>query len=141
MVYNLGVDTIKTIYTYLLTVPVFFAMDMIWLGVIAKSFYAKQLSNFLTSNVNWVAAIIFYLLYIIGIIYFAVLPGIEKNSLKTVIISAALFGGLAYATYDLTNLATLKNWPMPIVIVDIIWGVVLTTTVAIASYNIAQWLK
>lgn len=131
----------KIVYTYLLTVPVFFAVDMLWLGVIAKSFYAKQLTNFLSPNVNWAAAIIFYLLFIVGIIYFAVLPGIDKNSLKSVVIGAALFGGLAYATYDLTNLATLKNWPMPIVIVDILWGVVLSTVVAVASYNIAQWLK
>lgn len=131
----------KIMYTYLLTVPVFFAIDMLWLGVIARGFYAKQLANFLSPNINWTAAIIFYLLYIVGIIYFAVLPGIEKKSLATVILNAALFGGLAYATYDLTNLATLKNWPLQIVLVDVAWGIVLTSLVAIASYSIAQWLR
>ena len=130
----------KIILTYLLTVPVFFLIDMTWLGVIAKNFYAHQLSNFLTKNVNWTAAIIFYLLYIVGIVYLAVLPGLEKRSLITVILNAVVFGGLAYATYDLTNLATLKNWPLPIVLVDIAWGIVLTTLVSIISYSIAQWL-
>ena len=130
----------KIIYTYLLTVPVFFLIDMTWLGVIAKNFYAQQLSNFLTKNVNWTAAVIFYLLYIVGIVYLAVLPGLEKRSLITVIVNAVVFGGLAYATYDLTNLATLKNWPLPIVLVDIAWGIVLTTLVSIISYSIAQWL-
>lgn len=134
-------DAPKLICTYLLTVPVFFAIDMLWLGVIAKSFYAKQLSNFLAPNVNWVAAGGFYLLYIAGIIYLATLPGLEKGSLKTVLLNAAVFGGLAYATYDLTNLATLKNWPLSIVFVDILWGIVLTTTVAVISYAIAQWLR
>ena len=131
----------KILYTYLLTVPVFFAIDMLWLGIIARGFYAKQLASFLSPNVNWTAGIIFYLLYIVGIIYFAVLPGVEKKSLALVVMNAALFGGLAYATYDLTNLATLKNWPLQIVLVDIAWGVVLTSLVAMASYSIAQWLR
>ena len=134
-------ETSKIIYTYLLTVPVFFAIDMIWLGLVAKSYYAKQLAGLVTDKVVWPAAMIFYLIYIFGIIYFAVLPGIEKDSLKTVIINAALFGGLAYATYDLTNLATLKNWPVQMVFVDITWGIILTSSVAVASYYIALWVR
>ncbi len=134
-------ETSKILLTYLFTVPVFFAIDMLWLGVIAKNIYASQLGDLLTKNVNWVAALLFYFCYIFGIIYFAVLPGIEKESLKTVITNAALFGGLAYATYDLTNLATLKNWPTTIVYIDITWGIVLTTSVALASYQIAQWVR
>lgn len=131
----------KIVLTYLLTVPVFFAIDMLWLGVVAKNFYAEQLGDLLTKNVNWIAAITFYLLFIFGIIYFAVLPGIDKNSLSLVIRNAALFGGLAYATYDLTNLATLNNWPVKLVFVDIAWGVILSSTVGIASYYIASWLN
>ena len=134
-------ETSTFIYTYLLTVPVFFAVDLIWLGVIAKDIYAKQLGDLLAKDVNWPAAVVFYMMFIFGIIYFAVLPGLEKDSLRTVIQNGALFGGLAYATYDLTNLATLEGWPTKIVFIDIIWGVVLTTTVAVASYNIALWLK
>jgi uncharacterized membrane protein len=134
-------ETSKIIYTYLLTVPVFFAIDMIWLGLIAKGFYQNQVGKLLLTNVNWAAAITFYLIYIFGIVYFAVLPGVEKNSLKTVIMSAALFGGIAYATYDLTNLATLKGWTLTVVLADIAWGIVLSTLVAIASYKIALWVK
>lgn len=131
----------KIIYTYLLTVPVFFAIDMVWLGVIAKNLYQKQIGHLLAPTVNWPAAIIFYLIYIYGIIFFAVLPGVEKDSLRTVMVNAALFGAMAYATYDLTNLATLKNWPTTIVFIDIIWGAVLTTLVATASYYIALWVR
>lgn len=131
----------KIVLTYVLTVPVFFAIDLVWLGLIAKKFYADQLGDLLTKNVNWVAAVSFYLLFIFGIIYFAVLPGIEKGSIRTVLINAALFGGLAYATYDLTNLATLKNWPLTLVFVDIAWGIVLTSSVGIISYTIAQNVK
>jgi uncharacterized membrane protein len=133
-------DFVKVVYLYLLTVPVFFAIDMVWLGFVAKNMYAKQIGFLLTPNVNWLAAILFYLLYIIGIIYFAVLPGVAKHSWTLVIVNAALFGGLAYATYDLTNLATIKNWPLQITLIDIIWGIVLTSLVALASYSIAQWL-
>ena len=131
----------QILYTYLLTIPVFFAIDMVWLGVIAKDVYQKQIGHLLASTVNWPAALIFYLVYIYGIIHFAVLPGIEKESIKTVLTNAALFGFMAYATYDLTNLTTLKDWPVKIVIVDLIWGMVLTSVVAFASYHIALWVK
>mgnify|MGYP003395576855 CR=1 FL=1 len=131
----------KIVYTYLLTVPIFFAIDMVWLGLVAKQVYAKQIGTLLKTDVNWPAAMIFYLAYIFGIIYFAVLPGLEKDSVRTVITNAALFGGLAYATYDLTNLATLKGWPLSISVIDITWGIFLTTTVALASYGVAQWLR
>jgi uncharacterized membrane protein len=131
----------QILYAYLLTIPVFFAIDMVWLGVIAKDVYQKQIGHLLASTVNWPAALIFYLVYIYGIIHFAVLPGIEKESIKTVLTNAALFGFMAYATYDLTNLATLKDWPVKIVFVDLIWGMVLTSVVAFASYHIALWVK
>lgn len=134
-------ETSKILLTYLLTVPVFFAIDMVWLGLVAKNYYAQQLGDLLTKNVNWTAAMIFYFAFIFGIIYFAVLPGIEKDSIRTVITNAALFGGLAYATYDLTNLATLKGWPTQLVFVDIAWGIVLSTSVALVSYHIAQWVR
>lgn len=134
-------EPLKIAYVYALTVPVFFAIDMVWLGVLAKNIYSKQLGDLLSPTVNWTAAIVFYLLYIFGIIYFAVLPGIDKDSIRTVIINGMLFGGLAYATYDLTNLATLKNWPITITFIDIAWGITLTTLVALASYGIAKWLQ
>ncbi len=128
----------KLIISYLLTTVVFFAVDMAWLGYFAKDLYKKYLGSFLSDKVNWTAAIIFYLLFIVGIFYFAILPAVEKNSVVKAIISGALFGFFTYATYDLTNLATLKDWPLPIVFIDIIWGSVLTGIVSTAGFYIVK---
>ncbi|MGB9439673.1 MAG: DUF2177 family protein [Desulfobacterales bacterium] len=125
---------------YGLTVPLFFVIDIIWLGVVAKSFYQKNLKYILSPNVNWTAAIIFYLIYIAGILIFAVLPALAKDSLRHAALWGALFGFFTYATYDLTNLALLKDWPIVIVIVDILWGVVLCSAVATLSFFVAKWL-
>ena len=125
---------------YALTVPVFFIIDLLWLGVVAKGFYQKNLKYILSPNVNWTAAIIFYLIYIAGILIFAVLPAIAKDSLRHAALWGALFGFFTYATYDLTNLALLKDWPLNIVVVDILWGLVLCTVVATIGFYIARWL-
>ena len=125
---------------YALTVPVFFIIDLTWLGVVARGFYQKNLKFILSPNVNWTAAIIFYLMYIAGILIFAVVPGVAKDSWRHAALWGALFGFFTYATYDLTNLALLKDWPLNIVIVDILWGVVLCTIVATLSFYIAKWL-
>ena len=125
---------------YGLTVPVFFVIDLIWLGVVAKGFYRKNLNYILSPDVNWTAAIIFYLIYIAGILIFAVLPAVAKDSLRHAAVWGALFGFFTYATYDLTNLALLKDWPIIIVIVDILWGVVLCSAVATLSFFVAKWL-
>ena len=126
---------------YFLTVPVFFLIDMLWLGVIAKKFYREKLALFLSPTVNWPAAIVFYLLFIIGIIFFAVSPGRAKDSLTITAMYGALFGFFTYATYDLTNLATLKNWPLSVVVVDILWGMVLCSVVASVSFLISKWIS
>jgi len=125
---------------YFLTVPVFFLIDLIWLGVVAKNFYQKNLKYILSPDVNWTAAIVFYLIYIVGILIFAVLPAVAKDSLRHAVVWGALFGFFTYATYDLTNLALLKDWPLNIVFVDILWGVVLCSVVASLSFYIAKWL-
>jgi uncharacterized membrane protein len=125
---------------YFLTVPIFFVIDLIWLGVVAKGFYRKNLNHILSPSVNWPAAIIFYLMYIAGILIFAVLPGLAKDSLRHAAMWGALFGFFTYATYDLTNLALLKDWPLNVVIVDILWGVILCTVVASLSFGVARWL-
>ena len=126
---------------YLSTVPVFFLIDMVWLGVVAKDFYAKHLGDLLSPKINWTAAVVFYLIFIAGILVFAVLPGVEKNSLARAALLGGLFGFFTYATYDLTNLATIRDWPMVVVFVDILWGIVLCSAVATASFFIANWLK
>jgi uncharacterized membrane protein len=128
----------KTILIFLITSVIFFVIDMIWLGIVAKGFYQEKLSNFLSPDVNWTAAIVFYLIYISGILYFAVLPAMKENSWQTALLQGAILGFLCYATYDLTNMATLKNWPLTIVIVDILWGTFLTGSVALISYITAS---
>ncbi len=134
-------SVIKLLVSYLLTAIVFFAVDLLWLGVLAKGFYNKHLSAFLADNVNWNAAIIFYLIFIIGIFIFAVLPAVEKQSWTYALLYGSLFGFFTYATYDLTNLATLNGWPMKIVLVDILWGIVLTAVVSVSGYFITAWVN
>lgn len=127
----------KAALLYALTVPVFFAIDMVWLGLIAKPFYAKHLGHLMAAKVRWTPALLFYLLYIAGILFFAVLPALDKGSLGRAVLSGALLGLLAYATYDLTNLATLRDWPLLVTIIDLLWGMILTGSVAAASYLLA----
>jgi uncharacterized membrane protein len=126
---------------YLITLPVFFAIDMIWLGLIAKNFYRQHIGQLLLENVNWTAAILFYLLFIGGLVLFVISPAIEKASWTYAIFYGAMFGLITYATYDLTNLATLKDWSLTVVIVDMIWGMVLSASVSLVSYLIAtKWV-
>lgn len=130
---------LQHLYLYLLTVPVFFALDMLWLGIVAKGFYQEKIGHLL-GPVNWPVAIVFYLLFIVGILFFAVLPALEVGSLGKALMMGALFGFFTYATYDLTNLATLSGWSYSLAVVDIIWGTVLTSTVATAGYIIGRSL-
>lgn len=125
---------------YLLTVPVFFLIDMVWLGFVARNFYKEQLHSLLSPQVNWTAALLFYFIYIAGILFFAVRPGLEAGSLARACLSGALFGFFTYATYDLTNLATLRDWPVLVSVVDIGWGTLLCTLVSGAAYLIGARL-
>jgi uncharacterized membrane protein len=131
----------KLLISYALTFVVFFIVDMAWLGLIAKDLYKKYLGDFLSEQVNWTAAVVFYLLFIVGVFIFAIMPAVEKNSLASAITLGALFGFFTYATYDLTNLATLKNWPITIVFIDIIWGSVLTGIVSTAGFYIVKYVQ
>ena len=122
---------------YFIALPVFFAIDMFWLGVVSKNFYKQQMGFLMTTNVNWTAAILFYLLFIVGLVLFVVSPALAKNSMQYAIVFGALFGLITYATYDLTNLAVLKDWPLTLTIVDMIWGSVLASSVSTITYYIA----
>ncbi len=119
---------------YLIALVTFVVVDGLWLGVISKTLYKKELGYLLSSSPNWIAAIIFYILFLGGLIYFVINPGIEKESIKIILISGALFGLMTYATYDLTNLATIKDWPLKITIIDLIWGTSLSTIVSTITY-------
>ena len=118
----------------------FFVIDIIWLGLVAKNLYKEWIGHLMSSQTNWIAAIIFYLLYIVFIVIMVLLPGDEKHSITHVMLYGALFGFITYATYDLTNLATLKDWPLQMTLVDITWGTFLGFSVSTLSYLIKHWL-
>lgn len=125
---------------YLLTLVAFLAIDGVWLGFVARNLYRKYLGFLMTPNTVWPAAILFYLLYIVGILVLAVVPGLNAGSLGKAALLGAVFGLVAYATYDLTNLATIKDWPLTITVIDLIWGTALSTAVATVGYLIGRWL-
>ena len=114
---------------------------MLWLGLVARSFYQQSLGFILAPNTNWFAAGIFYLLFVAGILFFVVVPGLESGSLKITLLRAALFGLITYATYDLTNLATIKDWPLLITVVDMLWGTFLSISVSLVGFVVGRRLK
>jgi uncharacterized membrane protein len=122
---------------YAVTLPIFFAIDLVWLGVVAKSFYRQHLGHLLAAQINWPAAVLFYLVFIAGIVFFAVRPAIEANGAMRALVYGALFGFFTYATYDLTNHATMRDWPLIVTAVDLAWGTVLSASVAFFSYQVS----
>lgn len=124
--------------SYLITVVVFFAFDMTWLGLIAKKMYADKLGYIMSPQVNWLPAILFYLLFVVGLLLMVIFPAIEKKSWTHALLYGILFGLVTYATYDLTNLATLKNWPLSITIIDLIWGAFLSAATSVISFFAIQ---
>lgn len=127
--------------TYSITFVVFFIIDLIWLVFIAKNLYKNAIGHLMADNPNWLAAIIFYLLFILGLVYFSVQPALDASSIKLALINGLIFGFMTYATYDLTNLATLQNWPLKITIIDLIWGTSLGGSVSVISYWINTTFK
>ncbi|MBK7426262.1 MAG: DUF2177 family protein [Saprospiraceae bacterium] len=125
---------------YLIALPVFFAIDLLWLGLIAKNFYNQQIGHLMRPQVNWTAAILFYLIFLAGMVIFVIAPAHIKGSWHNALCFGIIFGLITYATYDLTNLATLKGWPLRVVIVDLIWGMVLSGSVSIITWWIARKL-
>lgn len=113
-------------------------IDAVWLGVIANKLYKNELGSLLLEKPNMVAAILFYVIFVVGIVVFAVLPAVTAGDWKVALGLGALLGLVTYATYDLTNLATLKGFPVKIVIIDLLWGTVLTATVATLTYLAAE---
>jgi uncharacterized membrane protein len=122
---------------YFIALPVFLAIDMVWLTLVAKNFYAKQIGFLMTKNPNLVAAFIFYLIFIAGLIVFVITPALDKKMWTNALLLGAFFGLVTYATYDLTNLATVKNWPLIVTIVDLFWGMFVSAVVSVSTYFIA----
>lgn len=119
---------------YGVAVATFFAIDLIWLGIVARPFYQKHLGHLMRDNVNWAAAITFYLVFVSGIVVLVVWPAIQRQSLGHTLVLGALFGLVTYAAYDLTNLATLEGFPLKVALVDLVWGTVLCATVSVITY-------
>jgi len=126
---------------YLVSLAAFFAIDMLWLGLVARSFYQQYLGFLMAPSPNWLVAILFYLLFTIGLLFFVIVPGLKDNSLQTTLLKAALFGLITYATYDLTNLATLRDWPALLSFVDMLWGTVLSVLVSTISFMAGKRLN
>ena len=123
---------------FLIALPVFTVIDMVWLVLVAKKFYQDQIGFLMKPDINWFAAIIFYLLFIAGLVIFVISPAVQKQSWIHALIFGALFGLITYATYDLTNLATLKDWPLLVTIVDLIWGTLLAASISLITYFVAN---
>lgn len=125
---------------YFATLAAFLLIDLVWLGVVARGLYRKYLGFLLSPTTNWTAAIVFYLLFVVGLLVFAILPGLQAGSLGKALLLGAFFGLVTYATYDLTNLATLKDWPLTITIVDMAWGTLLATLVSWVGFLVGRWM-
>ena len=118
---------------YLITFLAFLGIDSLWLGLVAPSFYKSQIGYIMAENPNFLAAGLFYLLFIFGMVVFIIEPGVREQTLMQAVARGALFGLVTYATYDLTNLATLEGWPILVTVVDLIWGTVLSAAVTLVS--------
>ncbi len=119
---------------FLIALPVFFVIDMLWLVLVAKKFYNEHLGFIMRSDIRWMAAILFYLVFVAALVVFVITPAIEKHSWRHALLYGAFFGLVTYATYDLTNLATIKDWPLLVTIVDLIWGSVLAALISLITY-------
>ena len=126
---------------YGLTFLVFLAADFLWLGLIAKRFYNRQLGHLFAENVNWAAAFLFYLIFVLGLMVFVIVPAFKSGAWVQAAWMGAFFGLVTYATFDLTSLALIRDWPATMAVVDILWGTVLSTIVSTAGYGIARWLS
>ena len=131
----------RYLVAYLAAMVVFLVIDSLWLGVIAADFYQERLGPFMTGPVVVPAAVAFYLLYIVGVVVFAIAPALETGAWKTAARRGALLGLIAYATFDLTNLAILPGWPLSVALVDMVWGAVLTGTTATLGFLITRRLS
>lgn len=121
---------------YFIAFFIFLIIDAIWLALIAKNLYARNLGYLMKDSPNLIAAFIFYMIFVAALLVFVINPALNKKSISSAILMGALFGFVTYATYDLTNLATIKDWPLNITIIDLIWGSFLSSSVSTLSYII-----
>lgn len=123
---------------YLTTAAMFLLMDFVWLAKIATKFYFDRIGHLMMDKPNLGAAAVFYAVYVVGLLIFAVSPALRSGSLTTALIYGALFGFFTYATYDMTNYATLRNWPLEVVALDVAWGIIISAVSAASGYYLTR---
>jgi uncharacterized membrane protein len=126
---------------YALAFALFLSIDMVWLGLLAKNFYKEQLGYLMSDKIRWGAALLFYVLYIGGLVLFVIAPSLKEGSWRMALLYGAAFGLVCYATYDLTNLATLRDWPLTLVICDLIWGAFISGAISWGTYALARYWR
>lgn len=131
---------LSAVICYVVAFATFVAADMVWLGTMAPRFYKPTLGDIAISGVNLPPAIIFYVIYPIGVLVFAINPALKSESLTTAVVYGALFGFFTYATYDLTNHATLRNWTLPLTLVDVAWGTFLVAMTSAVTFWVTSKL-
>ena len=129
------------ISAYIATIVIFLAIDFVWLKYVALTFYRTNLGDLMLDQPKLGIAAGFYLMYAAAVVVLAVLPALRANDWSTALLYGALLGMAAYGTYDITNLATLRNWPAIVSIVDWIWGTVLTGIVALLAFYVTRWFQ
>lgn len=127
-------STGKLALVYVACMVAFFAIDLVWLATMTSRVYRPQLGHLMADQPRLGVAAGFYLLYVVGIVLLAVVPGLREGALVAALWRGALFGLLAYATYDLTNLATLRDWPVGLTLIDLVWGTTITSAVTAVGY-------
>ncbi len=129
--------TLTFIKIFAVALLIFFVIDILWLSLFSRKLYNNYLSAFL-GDVKWVPAILFYIIFILGLAFFVINPALLNESFSQALLTGMFFGFIAYATYDLTNLATIQNWPIQITIIDLIWGTFLGGAVSSLTYLIIR---
>lgn len=133
-------DSLKYFFAFVLTLIIFLALDFFWLGFLSKDMYRNSIGHLMSDKVNWAAAFIFYLIFLFGLFMLAIHPAVQAGSVRQVLWLSAVYGLCTYATYDFTNLATLKDWPVRLVLIDVCWGILLNTATGFAGFKIMKWL-
>ncbi|GAV32092.1 predicted membrane protein [Coriobacteriaceae bacterium EMTCatB1] len=130
----------KLAVLYVASLLVFLGIDFVWLTTMGDRFYRKQLGSLMSDTPNLAVALLFYLVYVVGVLVLVVMPAVDAGSLWKAVVAGALLGLVAYGTYDITNLSTIAGWPAVIAVVDLIWGTTLTAAVSAIGYVVARWL-
>lgn len=129
------------IIIYLVSLVTLVLLDYLWLGIIMRSWYVDAFGSLMRASIGYGYAGVFYILYAVGIVYFCIIPGFQAGAVGVVFMRGVFLGGLCYMTYDLTNAATLQDFPVSIIVPDILWGAAVTGVVAVVGHVVMSSLK